>query len=136
MYVKCDFLNGYITEDIYMQKPEGFVSNPYLVWRLKKSLYGLKQAPRALYAKINGFPLSLIFVWCKYNPNVNFYMIHGSLMIIFLYVDELLIIGSSNKETASLKDAMNHAFSMTYLGLLSQFLGLEIAQSQHAIKFH
>ena len=58
-------------------------------------------------------------------------MIHGSLMIIFLYVDELLITGSSKKEISSLKDAMNHAFSMTDLGLLSQLLGLEIAQSQH-----
>ena len=57
-------------------------------------------------------------------------------MIIFLYVDDLLIIRSSKKEIASLKDAMNHAFSMTDLGLLSQFLGLKIAQSQHGIKLH
>ena len=47
-----------------------------------------------------------------------------------------MIIGSSKKEISSLKDAMNHAFSMTDLGLLSQFLGLEISQSQHGIKFH
>ena len=63
-------------------------------------------------------------------------LIHGSLMIIVLYVDDLLITGSSKKEISSLKDAMNHAFSMTDLGLLSQFLGLKIAQSQHGIKFH
>ena len=63
-------------------------------------------------------------------------MIHGSLMIIVLYVDDLLIIGSSKDENASLKDAMNHAFSMTDLGLLSQFLGLEIAQNKHGIKLH
>ena len=29
--------------------------------------------------------------------------------------------------------AMNHEFSMTDLGLLSQFLGLKISQSQHGI---
>ena len=57
-------------------------------------------------------------------------------MIIFFYVDELLITGSSKKEIASLKDAMNHAFSMTDLGLLSQFLGIEIAQTKHGIKVH
>ena len=39
-------------------------------------------------------------------------------------------------EITSLKDAMNHAFSMTDLGLLSQFLGLEIAQNKHGIKLH
>ena len=56
-------------------------------------------------------------------------------MIIVFYVDDLLITGSSNKEMSS-KDAMNHAFSMTDLGLLSQFLCPEIAQSRHGIKFN
>ena len=132
--VKCDFLNGDITKENYMQQPQGFVSNPYFVCRLNKSLYGLKQAPRAWYAKIDGFLLSLSFVRWKYDINVYLKLIHGSLMIIFLYVDDLLITGISKKEIASLKDAMNHAFSMTYLGLLSQFLGLKIAQ--YGIKVH
>ena len=55
-------------------------------------------------------------------------------MIISLYVDDLLITGSLKKDIASLKDAMNHAYSMTDLGFLSQFLGLKIAQSQHGVK--
>ena len=104
--------------------------------RLKKSLYGLKQTPKAWYAKIDGFLLSLSFVRCKSDPNVYLKLIHGSLMIIVLYVDDLLITGSSKKDIASLKDAMNHAFSMIDFGLLSQLLGLEIAQSQHGIKVH
>ena len=99
--------------------------------RLNKSLYVLKQSPRAWYAKIDGFFKLLSFVRCKSDPNVYLNLIHGSLMIIFLYVDDLLITGSSKKEIAFLNDAMNHEFSMTDLGLLSQFLGLEIAQSQH-----
>ena len=68
MDVKCAFLNGDITEDIYMQKPQGFSTNPSLMCRLKKSLYGLKQAPRAWYAKIDSFLLSLNFVRCKSDP--------------------------------------------------------------------
>ena len=47
-----------------------------------------------------------------------------------------MITESSKKEIASLKDAMNHAFSMTDLRLLNQLLGLKIAQSQHGIKVH
>ena len=97
MDVKCAFLNGDITKEIYMQQPKGFVSNPSLVCNLKKSLYGLKQAPRAWYAKIDGFLVSLSFVWCKYGPNVYLKIIHGNLMIIVLYVDDVLITGSSNK---------------------------------------
>ena len=70
MDVKFAFLNGDLTEYIYMQKHKGFVFNPYLVCRLKKSLYGLKQAPRAWYAKIDGFLLSLNYYRCKSYPNV------------------------------------------------------------------
>ena len=57
-------------------------------------------------------------------------------MIIVLYVDDLLITGSSKDEISSLKDAMNHAFSMIDLGLLSKLLGLEIAQTKQGIKVH
>ena len=88
---------------------------------------GLSKPPRAWYAKIDSFLLSLNFVRCKSDPNVYLNLINGLLMIIVLYFDDLLITGSSKDEIASLKDAMNHAFSMTDLGLLSQFLGLEIA---------
>ena len=62
MDVKCAFLNGDLTEEIYMQQPQGFATNPSLVCRTKKSLYGLKQAFKAWYAKIDGFLLSLSFV--------------------------------------------------------------------------
>ena len=90
----------------------------------------------AWYAKIDSFLLSLNFVRCKSDPNVYLKLIHGSLMIIVLYVDDLLITGSSRDEISSLKDAMNHAFSMADLGLLSQFLGLEIAQTKQGIKLN
>ena len=41
--------------------------------------------------------MSLCFVQFKYHPNVCLKPIHGSLMIIVLYVDDLLITGSSKK---------------------------------------
>src|SRR5713226_2345957 len=87
MDVKCAFLNGYLTEGIYMQQPQVFSTNPSLVCRFRKSLYGLKQAPRAWYAKIDSFLLSLNFVRCKSDSNVYMKVIKVSLMIIVLYVD-------------------------------------------------
>ena len=47
MDVKISFLHGDLEEEIYMKQPEGFIDDPFLVCRLRKSLYGLKQAPRA-----------------------------------------------------------------------------------------
>ena len=40
------------------------------------------------------------------------------------------------EEISSFKDALNHAFSMTNLGLLNQFWGLEISQLDIGIKVH
>lgn len=44
--VKTAFLHGSLNEEIYMHQPQGFITNPNLACRLRKSLYGLKQASR------------------------------------------------------------------------------------------
>ena len=51
MDVKSAFLHGNLNEEVYVDKPPGYVqqSNARKVYHLKKDLYGLKQAPRAWY---------------------------------------------------------------------------------------
>ncbi len=44
MDVKTGFLNGDLSEDIFMDQPEGYQDDSVRVCNLKKSLYGLKQA--------------------------------------------------------------------------------------------
>ena len=49
MDVKTAFLNGNLTEDVYMMQSEGFVDpiNAGKICKLRKSIYGLKQASRS-----------------------------------------------------------------------------------------
>ncbi|GJS54364.1 retrovirus-related pol polyprotein from transposon TNT 1-94 [Tanacetum coccineum] len=49
MDVKSTFLNGKISEEVYVQQPPGFESGEFLDYmcKLDKALYGLKQAPKA-----------------------------------------------------------------------------------------
>jgi hypothetical protein len=58
MDVNNAFIHGDISEEIYMEQPQGFMQDSSLVYRLKKSLYGLKQAPRAWYAKMDSYLFS------------------------------------------------------------------------------
>ncbi|GJV21729.1 retrotransposon protein, putative, ty1-copia subclass [Tanacetum coccineum] len=48
MDVKTAFLNGHLSEEVYMVKLEGFVNPKYpnQVCKLKRSIYGLKQESR------------------------------------------------------------------------------------------
>ena len=126
MDVKSDIIHGEIHEEIYMQKHEGFIHYNSLVCRLNKSLYGLKQAPRSWYAKMGNFILSQGFERWKYDPNVYLKHLDDSTQIIVLYVDEMLITGSFIADIGLIKSLLHNAFSMTGLGLLKQFLGLEI----------
>nr|GEZ83990.1 Gag-Pol polyprotein [Tanacetum cinerariifolium] len=60
MDVKTAFLYGPLKEEVYVNKPDGFVDpyHPDKVYRLKKALYGFKQAPRAWYDELSKFLLS------------------------------------------------------------------------------
>eukprot|EP00253_Pinus_taeda_P034571 PITA_34571 len=109
------------------------MQNSSLVCKLKKSLYGLKQAPRAWYAKMDSYLLSQNFVRCKYDSNVYFLKKIDSFFIIVLYVDDLLITGSSASVITNIKTTLHKRFSMTDMGLLNFFLGLEIHQRDSGI---
>lgn len=47
--VNYTFLNGILTKDVFMHKPEGFIDSTYplYIYKLNNVLYGLKQVPRA-----------------------------------------------------------------------------------------
>jgi hypothetical protein len=62
MDVKSAFLNGVISEEVYVKQPPGFedLKHPDHVYKLEKSLYSLKRAPRAWYDRLNNFLTMLI----------------------------------------------------------------------------
>ena len=128
MNVKTKFLHYHLSKNIYMEHPQGFMQDSYLVCRLKNSLYGLKQAPRAWYANMDSYLLSQNFVRCKSDLNV--YMVvrtTSSLLLLVLYVDDLLITGCSTLAIAAVKRILHGMFLMTDMGPLHFFLGLEIS---------
>ncbi|CAM8913062.1 unnamed protein product [Rhodiola kirilowii] len=54
MDVKSAFLNGLLSEEVYVAQSKGFEDphHPDYVYRLKKALYGFKQAPKAWYERL------------------------------------------------------------------------------------
>ena len=82
---------------------------------------------------MDAFLLSQNFQRCRSDPNVYLKQHDGHIIIIFLYFYELLITGSTVASISSIKTALHNAFEMGDLGLLRQFLGLEIKQNSDGI---
>ncbi|GJZ57644.1 retrovirus-related pol polyprotein from transposon TNT 1-94 [Tanacetum coccineum] len=109
------FLHGDLTEKVYMQMPQGYVgkgekvqdTSSSLVCRLKKSLYGLKQAPRQWFAKLSSALLSFGFVQSKVDYSLFIKSNTSSFITILVYVDDLLITGSSQDEIQHLKSQLS-----------------------------
>ena len=78
---------------------------------------------------MDAFLLSQKFQRCRSDPNVYLQKYDGNLIIIFLYFYELLITSSTVTSISAIKTALHNAFEMSNLGLLKQFLGLEIEQN-------
>ena len=59
--------------------------------RLKRALYGLKQAPRAWYTQIENYFTRIGFTKSEVDENLYQIVVEGKLLIIFLYIDDLIL---------------------------------------------
>ena len=130
--VKTAFLNGDLDEEIYMTQPEGYEvpGKENLVCKLHKSLYGLKQAPRQWYKKFNEFMRNSGFSRCDMDHCCYVKKYDNSYTILALYVDDMLIAGSSITEINRLKQQLAEHFEMKDLGPAKQILGMRIFRNR------
>jgi hypothetical protein len=118
MDVKTTFLNGELDEEIYMEQPSRFVANGQegMVCKLLKSLYCLKQAPKQWHEKFDRTLTSVGFVVNKADKCVYYRYGGGEGVILCLYVDDILILGTSLDVIKETKDFMSNNFEMKDLG--------------------
>ena len=96
--VKNAFLHGHLDETMYCQQPPGFVNpaHPDYVCLLQKSLYGLKQAPRAWYQRFATYIRQLGFIPSVSDTSLFIYKDGKQLAYHLLYVDDIVLTGSSD----------------------------------------
>jgi hypothetical protein len=131
MDVKLAFLNGDLLEEVLILHPSDFVvrGRENKVLKLSKTLYGLHQAPRTWYPKLDVSLLLVGFQRCPSDPAI---YCRGDKsrqrLIVGVYVDDLVITGSSREEIQKFKREMMKMFKMGDLGLMHYYLGIEVRQ--------
>lgn len=126
------FLQGTLTEEVYVAQPQGFVdvNSPHHVCRLHKALYGLKQAPRAWYQELKSFLLKVGFK--NSLADASLFILHrGSLLVyILIYVDDIIVTSNNNDLLNPTLQSLASRFSIKDPEDLHYFLGIEAHRTQ------
>ncbi|WVZ61048.1 hypothetical protein U9M48_010979 [Paspalum notatum var. saurae] len=127
--VKTAFLNGELQEEFYMEQPDGFVvsGQERKVCKLLKSLYGFKQAPKHFI--VNEADRC---VYYRYGGREG--------VILCLYVDDILILGTSLNLVKEVKDFLCENFEMKDLGVADVILNIKLLREDDGgitlVQFH
>nr|KYP59278.1 Retrovirus-related Pol polyprotein from transposon TNT 1-94 [Cajanus cajan] len=110
-----------------MVQPPGFeAEDKNLVCKLNKALYGLKQAPRQWFDKLKLTLTQFGFQASKCDPSLFWYKHQTHTIFILVYVDDIIITGSSSSLIHQITNQLDSIFSLKQLGSLDYFLGLEV----------
>jgi hypothetical protein len=130
MDVKNAFLNGPVSELVYVEQPSGFEDSkfPNHVYKLHKALYGLKQTPRAWYECVKDFLLRKGFEIGKADPTLFTRKVDKDIFVCQIYNDDI-IFGSTNQSWCEdFSRIMTKRFEMSMMDELTFFLGFQIKQ--------
>ena len=126
MDVKSAFLNGILNDEVYIEKPKGFVDPKKrdMVCKLHKELYGLKQAPRSWYEKLHNYLTKIGFQ--RENDNRSLYVkedLDKKIVIVEIFVDDTIFMGN-DVLCKVFAEEMRKEFEMSMFGEMKLFVGL------------
>ena len=128
--VSTAYLNGELEEELYMMPPDCVQIAPGYCWRLKRSLYGLKQAGRTWNRTLDKKLRELQFTWLSSETCLYVYKEGKNLCFLVVYVDDLLLAGSSRQFMDQIKNKRRNTYKMRDLGSASLVLGLNIKRDR------
>ena len=132
--IRQAFLQGNLTEDIYMQVPPGHPSRDAkgnrVVLKLNKSLYGLKQAGRVW----NKLLIKSLIAWGFHQSTIDvclFTLVVGSNIIwLLVWVDDIIIVDNDSHLRARFASWLQTQFPIDDRGQLVWVLGIAIKRDR------
>ncbi|WVZ58341.1 hypothetical protein U9M48_008620, partial [Paspalum notatum var. saurae] len=116
MDVKMAFLNGNLSEVVYMTQPEGFVDPQN----------ARKQASRSWNLYFDEVVKGFGFIKNAEEPCVYKKVSGSALVFLVLYVGDILLIENDIPMLEAVKDSLRKSFSMKDLGEVAYILGIKI----------
>ena len=135
--VSTAFLNADIDKEIYMAQPKGFDDGSGRVCRLRRSIYGLCQSPRLWFERFASELKQLRFEQLEKDQCIFVRKAGPQQTILILYVDDGLVLGTSEEETSQVLTALSKRFQMTKAdGNVLHYVGMTIEIGDKGIHVH
>ena len=107
MDLKNTFLNGDLSEEVYMQPHPGLSVESNKVCHLRRALYGLKQAPQTWFAKFSSTISRLGYMASHYDSVLFLRRTDKGTILLLLYMDDMIITGDDLNGIQELKVFLN-----------------------------
>ncbi|KAG2794064.1 hypothetical protein PC113_g25450 [Phytophthora cactorum] len=121
------FLYGIMKELVFCAVPEGVdLDGDFDCLELVKAIYGLKQASRVWNETFDEFVCSIGFQVSAFDPCLYVKIVDGHCVLVLVYVDDVLITGSSPELISRTKTDLKTRFEMTDSGKCAFVLGIEL----------
>ncbi|HEX4706357.1 MAG TPA: reverse transcriptase domain-containing protein, partial [Candidatus Udaeobacter sp.] len=132
MDVKSAYLNGALSNEIFMEPPPGFDIPSGMVLRLIKAVYGTKQGGRVWYDEIKSTLNSMGYSRTNADHAVFTRGNGPDLSILALYVDDITMAARDLETVRGDKLALSQHYQMTDLGEMSYILGMHVTRDRKA----
>jgi hypothetical protein len=128
--VKTAFLFGELDEEIYIEQSEGFVKKGQekKVCRLLKAIYGLKQAALQWNKALHDSLIKMGFIHTFADPGIYIYFHNQDLIILVIYVDDALFMGSNHTYLKLKKAEFMKKWECQDLGEAKEYLDMRITR--------
>ena len=134
----CDVTTAYLHSDLdfegmLMEQAPGYNKDPTLVCKLNKAIYGLKQSAAMWHSTLINFMTKQRMVQSVMDPCVFVRKTKVDHLIVVIWVDDIIVCGSSINVVNEFKSHFGNSFKIKDLGQLHYFLGMRFNIQENVI---
>ncbi|CAM9759374.1 unnamed protein product [Ascophyllum nodosum] len=127
------FLKADVTEELYVELPDGYRDSPSQVGRLQKAMYGLMHAGLLWLKKLGGELIAKGFERSQADPCMfRWKHLRKVVVIIVAYVDGLLVLSETKQDEHQALEDLRSSFPINDQGEISYYLGCHITRDHKA----
>jgi hypothetical protein len=128
MDVKEAYLNGRLTEELYMKQPTGFEDGTGRVCRLVKSIYGLKQAGNVWNHDLNSTMLDFRYMRLRSDYCAYILRDEEKSSIAIVWVDDMVGIADTKETNDKAVEKLAAKYKIKVIGEPNMLLGMHITR--------